>query len=210
MRWKVSCCLNWAWPYVIVSHLWTAAAAISHPVHAPPGAVSGPWPHNQRHQRSFLCGILLHLLPEIHSDDRGLLLPQELWMVTQHNTRYRGVKLSRFYESAGLWVHWIKSQTGWKIWVGKVITRQNFQLSAASVKVPLILNFGTGAAQMISWIQVRLCVTLYGWSTTIKPTVCCIWFIWSYCWVISKLRPACTLSLVFSFLFDILWHFFHT
>ncbi|XP_008313305.1 uncharacterized protein LOC103382329 isoform X3 [Cynoglossus semilaevis] len=47
----------------------------------PAGAVPGPRSHNQRHQRSVVCWILLHLLPEIYSHHRGLLLPQELRMV---------------------------------------------------------------------------------------------------------------------------------
>lgn len=45
------------------------------------GTVPGPRSHHQRHQRSLLCWFLLHLFPEVHSDDRGLLLPQDLRMV---------------------------------------------------------------------------------------------------------------------------------
>lgn len=45
------------------------------------GAVPGSRSHHQRHQRSLLCWLLLHLFPEVHSDDRGLLLPQDLGMV---------------------------------------------------------------------------------------------------------------------------------
>lgn len=55
-----------------------AATDLPHP-HA--GTVPGPRPHNQRHQRCFLCRVLLHLLPEVGSLHRGLLLPQELRMV---------------------------------------------------------------------------------------------------------------------------------
>lgn len=45
------------------------------------GAVPSPGPHNQRHQRCFLCWFLLHLLSEVSSLHRGLLLPSELRMV---------------------------------------------------------------------------------------------------------------------------------
>lgn len=32
MRWKVRCCLRQAWPYVVVSHLWSTAAAVCHSI----------------------------------------------------------------------------------------------------------------------------------------------------------------------------------
>lgn len=70
-----------------------------------------------------------------------------------------------FYELADLLQKGfgIKAQTSLKMWLGKILNRHNFQPSAASVKVPLILNFPL--AQMISrwwmWLfgqlQVRLC-----------------------------------------------------
>uniref|UniRef100_A0A4D5RD34 Uncharacterized protein n=1 Tax=Ixodes scapularis TaxID=6945 RepID=A0A4D5RD34_IXOSC len=37
--------------------------------------------HDQGHQRGVLCGLLLHLLPEVDGHHRGILLPPQLGMV---------------------------------------------------------------------------------------------------------------------------------
>uniref|UniRef100_A0A3Q2PM41 GID complex subunit 4 homolog n=1 Tax=Fundulus heteroclitus TaxID=8078 RepID=A0A3Q2PM41_FUNHE len=71
MRWKVSVLM-----FCRSAHCLFQSAANRSIV--PPGAVSGSRSHHQRHQRRFLRRLLLHLLPEIHSHHRGLLLPQEL------------------------------------------------------------------------------------------------------------------------------------
>lgn len=80
MRWKVRVLPQFSercnfFPHLKMPHLQLA------PSSAPPGAVPRPRPHDQGHQRCIVRWILLHLLPEIHSDHWGLLLPQELWMV---------------------------------------------------------------------------------------------------------------------------------
>lgn len=76
MRWKVgtSCFFYYSFSFRIKRST-SALVALS-------GAVSSSWPHDQRHQRCFLCGLLLHLLPEVHSHHWGLLLPQKLRVVS--------------------------------------------------------------------------------------------------------------------------------
>ncbi|XP_030866749.1 glucose-induced degradation protein 4 homolog isoform X2 [Gorilla gorilla gorilla] len=69
------------WKYIEYSRsTWTlfrsqaeTPRARHHP--ASQGTVSGPRSHDQRHQWCFFCRVLLHLLSEVSSLHRGLLLP---------------------------------------------------------------------------------------------------------------------------------------
>lgn len=89
MRWKVgtSCFFYYSFSFRIKRST-SALVALS-------GAVSSSWPHDQRHQRCFLCGLLLHLLPEVHSHHWGLLLPQKLRVVNVESER-KSTRLSYF------------------------------------------------------------------------------------------------------------------
>ena len=63
------------------------------------GTFSGSWSHNQRYQWCKLCRLLLHLLPKVDLQYRGILFPPKLRMVPepQPDSRARS-------QRANLWI----------------------------------------------------------------------------------------------------------
>lgn len=89
--WSTAITSSWGgrwdlFPVIPTSHSLLLMSALNailcHCSFDPSGAVPSSRSHNQRHQWCVLRRLLLHLFPEVYSHYRGLLLPQELWMVT--------------------------------------------------------------------------------------------------------------------------------
>jgi len=63
------------------------------------GTLPCSWPHNQRYQWCKFCRLLLHLLPKVHLQYRGILFPQKLRMVPEPKPNPRAGS-----QRANLWI----------------------------------------------------------------------------------------------------------